>query len=110
MEVTYRAIVPQSDENCGICLSPLNEEGPVIAHTGVLIHLLHPMHKACLEEWFKQKLICPICRAPVKIALKERLIRVIRPELTLWRFFQFVCLCNILNMMYAIVYPSNHRI
>jgi hypothetical protein len=37
----------------------------------------HKFHKKCIEEWFKQKKICPICRREVSMveATPERIVK-----------------------------------
>lgn len=53
-------------ETCSICL----EDVPPmeISNQQKIKHLdcAHLFHKACIEEWIKQKPSCPLCRAPVE--------------------------------------------
>ena len=58
--ITYRAIigiVSNEDDQCSICLMPKCDM--------ILINCKHYYHQKCLQEWKKQKSICPNCRVPL---------------------------------------------
>ena len=53
--------------NCAICISDFKESEEFIYHPGCL----HLFHSACIEEWFKERLVCPICKQNTRKNLIE---------------------------------------
>ncbi len=51
-------------ENCAICFIPLSTELEGTANKVKTLACGHSFHKRCIAPWEKQKLTCPICRAP----------------------------------------------
>jgi len=48
------------EQKCAICIDVLK--------TGIMVKALqcsHKFHSKCINDWLKQKLICPLCKAEV---------------------------------------------
>ena len=44
--------------SCAICISDFKEGEKFVYHPGCF----HLFHFVCIEEWFREKLVCPICK------------------------------------------------
>jgi hypothetical protein len=53
-----------SDENCVICMTDITAEDVRLGRY-MVAPCLHWFHEECLLGWMKEKLHCPVCRAPL---------------------------------------------
>jgi len=56
-EIDEEVIIMVEDEECCICYEGIVE--------GKMLSCGHIYHKECIDEWFKEKRICPYCRHKV---------------------------------------------
>ncbi|MFI5333353.1 MAG: RING finger protein [Candidatus Babeliales bacterium] len=56
-------------EKCPICLQKLLSKKKIIHTQCTEVH--HKFHKSCVLPWFAKKEQCPICREPLKPAIKK---------------------------------------
>jgi hypothetical protein len=50
------------DQECSICIDTFISEEVIIK-----LDCNHVYHKACIQEWFKNELICPNCRTQLEL-------------------------------------------
>jgi hypothetical protein len=66
----FRTIKPPMDEDCGYCREPLANGEIVVEHWDQRKNLqIHPIHRNCIQQWFKNKYTskhtCPVCRVDI---------------------------------------------
>ena len=59
---TFRAATAHEDDNCAICLDPIEEHQPLCC----LNHCRHKFHQDCIMTWFTTNVRCPTCRHDIR--------------------------------------------
>ena len=79
MSISFHLSIPNIEQDCGVCLDPLDKD--VVTHDGTA-GSKHPLHKKCVSKWLKNSTTCPVCRVEIDpnsvFSLKEKTIHYIK--------------------------------